>query len=111
MKLAAAVLGSILFGWALVASAEARHRAAGTATVEYRVVTVEVQPPVDPAFEVETPTSDALVDWRELDRQTDCLWTLLQREQVAITFEIVMAAGVWTDALGGACHVIGEDDE
>jgi hypothetical protein len=102
------VLGLLLFGWALVAAAEARLEPPKPALVRTEVVvrTVEVEP-----VEVETPIADGLLDWVELERQTDCLWELLQREQVEITFEVVIAAGVWTDALGGACLVIGEDDE
>jgi hypothetical protein len=61
--------------------------------------------------DVETPYADSLVDWVELDRQTDCLWTLLQDAGVDLTLEVVLAAGTWSDALGGACLMIGEDDE
>jgi len=32
-------------------------------------------------------------------------------QQLELTFEMVWAAGEVTDALGGACFVIGEDDE
>lgn len=59
----------------------------------------------------ETPLLDSLVDWDEVDRQTDCLWVFLQESGVELTLESVWAAGEWTDALGGACAVIGEDDE
>jgi hypothetical protein len=83
-----------------------------TQTVHYetvdRVIIVEVAA-VQPIEA--TPYADSLVDWDELDRQTDCLWQLLQTSGVEITLETVLAAGVWTDALGGACKVIGEDDE
>jgi hypothetical protein len=106
-RLALGVLGLLLFGWALVAAAEARVEPPKPALVytEVLVRTVEVEP-----VEVETPIADALVDWVEFERQTDCLWTLLQEAGVDITFEIVVAAGTWTDALGGACLVIGVDD-
>ena len=106
MRVAAAVLGLTLFGWALVVSADARHEGS-EGEVRYRLV--EVQP--DPVEDVPTPFADGLVDWVQVEADTDCLWELLQREQVDITFENVWAAGVWTDALGGACRVIGEDDE
>lgn len=108
MRLFGFCVAACAFGWALLAAAETRTQALGT-QVEYRVITVEVVQPPEPW--VETPLADALIDWHEHDRQTDCLWKLLQREQVEITFEVVMAAGVWTDALGGACRAIGEDDE
>jgi hypothetical protein len=97
----------MVFGWALVAAADSRHEPAA-ATVEYRTVTVQVEP--DDEW-VDTPFADALVDWVQVDSDTDCLWVLLQREQVELTFENVWAAGVWSDALGGACLLIGEDDE
>jgi hypothetical protein len=76
---------------------------------EVRVVTVEVDRP-EPEWE-DTPILDGLVDWVEQDRQDECLWRFLQASGVELTLETVMAAGVWTDALGGACRVIGEDDE
>lgn len=71
------------------------------------VVTVEVQREPLP-----TPIADSLVDWEELERQTDCLWVYLQAHfGHDITLDRVLAAGYWTDELGGACAVIGEDDE
>jgi hypothetical protein len=108
MRLVGLCVAACAFGWALLAAAETRTETPGTLVV-HRLVTVEVQPDAEP--NTPTPVADALVDWDEVDRQTDCLWVLLQREQVEITLEVVIAAGVWTDALGGACRVIGEDDE
>ena len=82
----------------------------------------DVQPQVivrevnrDYSVPVETPVIDALMDegWEaEMDRQSDCLYQFI-REHVLndITLEVVFAAGYWTDALGGACLVIGEDSE
>ena len=61
----------------------------------------------------ETPILDSLVkDFDEIDRQSDCLFEYL-RSHVGydITLERVIAAGLWTDSLGGACLVIGVDDE
>ena len=108
-RLACSVLGLTLFGWALVGAAESRSEPAAAPLIHTRVLvnTVEVERE-EP--EVPTPIADSLVDWVELERQTACLWTLLQEAGVDITLEIVVAAGVWTDALGGACLVIGEDD-
>lgn len=59
--------------------------------------------------EVETPYADSLIDWDEQDRQNDCLWKFLQDADVELTLDTVIAAGDWTDALGGACAAIGED--
>ena len=67
-------------------------------------VEVEVEPEPEP-----TPIADSLIDWDEQERQNLCLWTFLQESGVELTFENVIAAGDWTDALGGACAVIGED--
>jgi hypothetical protein len=77
-------------------------------TVETVLRVVEVEPAVEL---VATPLADGLVDWVEADRQTDCLWEFLQASGVEITLQTVMAAGTWTDALGGACLLIGEEDE
>jgi hypothetical protein len=107
VRLFAAVVGLSVFGWALVVAADARHDPlpfSGRAQVF--VQTVEV--PVEVG---ETPFADSLVDWPEIDRQTECLWEFLLQAGVELTLQTVLAAGDWTDALGGACLVIGEDDE
>ena len=110
MKAAVGTVTLMLFGWALVAAADTRHETVlpTSEVFVHRVVVVE---PSDEPEEIATPYADGLIDWVELDRQTDCLWELLQRTQVDVTYEVVVAAGVWTDALGGACRVIGEDDD
>ena len=102
----------LAFGWALVTAADARHDAKPP-VYETVVVTQTQHEPTEweKALEVSTPIADSLVDWQELERQTDCLWELLQDTGVEITLDVVLAAGTWTDALGGACFVIGEDDE
>jgi hypothetical protein len=107
VRVAGVVVGLMAFGWALVAAADSRQEPVqGMTWTETFVQTVAAGPDL-----VETPHADSLVDWDEVDRQTDCLWLLLQDAGVELTLEVVLAAGVWTDALGGACLVIGEDDE
>ena len=107
MKVAAAVVAVSVFGWALVAAADARH-----AQVQPVVITEVIVHTVAAAPElVDTPVIDAMVDLDEFERQSDCLWVFLQQSAVELSVEVVWAAGVWTDALGGACLVIGEDDE
>ena len=104
MKRAAVVSALLVWSWALVTAADARHAAK---PVNVRVVTVEVRPEPKP-----TPIADSLVDWDEHNRQTDCLWVILQDQfGHEITMERVTAAALWTHELGGACAVIGEDDE
>ena len=75
-----------------------------TVRVETIVRTVEVE------RTVETPFADSLVDWDEHERQSECLWVFLQDSGVELTLNTVIAAGDWTDALGGACYLIGEDE-
>ena len=107
MKIAAVACGLTVFGWALVAAADARHeQVQATVHTEVFVQTVQVEPVLP-----DTPLIDALVDLDEFERQSDCLWVFLQQFAVELNVEVVWAAGVWTDALGGACLVIGEDDE
>ena len=108
MKLFAAVLGLTLFGWSLVAAADARHDAA---PVEYRTITVQVEREREPNPVVPTPFADGLVDWDRVAEDEACMWELLQRRGVPLTFEVVWAAGVWADAQGGPCLMIGEDDD
>jgi len=91
------------FGWALVTAADARHEAKPEVV---RVVTVEVKPEPKP-----TPYADSLVDFDALERDTDCLWVILQDHfGYDITMERVTAAALWTHELGGACAAIGEDE-
>jgi hypothetical protein len=114
VKPVAVVVGLMLFGWALVTAADARHEQKPV-EVAYQVVTVGVEQQGDAwqeALDVKTPVIDALVDWDEVDRQTDCLWVFLTDHfGNDLTMDRVLAAAAWTDALGGACLVIGEDDE
>ena len=105
VRAAAAVVGLLVWSWALVAAADARHEAK-PAQVSYQVVRVETRPEPKP-----TPYADSLVDFDALERETDCLWVILQ-EQFGwdITMERVTAAALWTHELGGACHLIEEDE-
>lgn len=97
------------FGWAVVTAADARHEQVRPEVMNEVIVhRVEVDPVDEP--DVETPYADSLVDWDELERQTDCLWSMLQESGVDLTLEVVLAAGTWSDALGGACLMIGEDE-
>lgn len=104
MRLVGVVVALSLFGWALVTAADARHEAKPEIV---RVVTVEVERQPEP-----TPYADSLVDWEAHERDTDCLWVILQDHfGYEITMERVTAAALWTHELGGACAVIGEDNE
>jgi hypothetical protein len=58
-----------------------------------------------------TPVIDSMIDWDEVDRQNDCLWLYLKELGWDITLENVMLVGDWADANGGACLLIGEDNE
>ncbi len=61
---------------------------------------------------VDTPILDSLVDWDELEKETDCLWEFLQLNVGHdITLDAVLAAGYWTDILGGACKVMEDMNE
>ena len=97
----------LAFGWALVTAADARH-AALPPQVQYEVVLVEQEVERVPQ---PTPIADSLVDFEEVERQTDCLWVLLEEHfGYDITMERVTAAALWTHELGGACAVIGENN-
>lgn len=60
---------------------------------------------------LDTPLLDSITDVDEAERQGECLWVWMRDQQVELTLESVLAAGYWTDTLGGACYLIGEDDE
>ena len=103
MRLIAAVIGLIVFGWALLAAAESRVEPVTVSQPDVIVRTVVVEP------ETVTPFADSLIDWDEQERQSDCLWTFMQDSELELTLEMVWAAGEVADALGGACYLIGED--
>jgi hypothetical protein len=105
VRLFGAVIGLVLFGWALLAAAESRIEPVTVPQPQVIIRTVEVTP------ETETPFADSLIDWDEQERQSDCLWTFMQDSELELTLEMVWAAGEVADALGGACYLIGEDDE
>ncbi|HEY7824183.1 MAG TPA: hypothetical protein VIG24_15180 [Acidimicrobiia bacterium] len=104
MRLIAAVIALIVFGWALLAAAESRVEPVTVSQPDVIVRTVVVEP------ETVTPFADSLIDWDEQERQSDCLWTFMQDSELELTLEMVWAAGEVADALGGACYLIGEDE-
>ncbi|HEY7824497.1 MAG TPA: hypothetical protein VIG24_16770 [Acidimicrobiia bacterium] len=61
--------------------------------------------------EVGTPVLDSFTDVEEAERQGMCLWEWMRERELEITLESVMVAGEWTDLNGGACLLIGEDDD
>jgi len=106
VRLVGSVLALIVFGWALVAAAESRQPGVER---EVRVIVVEREVAVE--LDDATSFADSLIDWDEVDRQDDCLWRFMQDHNLELTFDMVWAASEVTDALGGACFVIGEDYE
>jgi hypothetical protein len=104
LRLIAAVIGLIVFGWALLASAESREEPVTVSQPDVIIRTVVVEP------ETVTPFADSLIDWDEQERQSDCLWTFMQDSELELSLEMVWAAGEVADALGGACYLIGEDE-
>jgi len=114
VRLVAAVAVLIVFGWAVLVAAEGRYEALPAEVVHVAVVYEQPLAPSawEVALAVETPLADALVDWDAVERESDCLFEFLRQHfGWEITLERVLAAGAWTDELGGACAVIGEDDE
>jgi hypothetical protein len=104
-RLTVALTVGLLLGWAT-----------GPVRVVVERETVVVVAPVPEnswrdALLWETPIADALVDWDEVDRQTDCLWELLQSADVEITLEVVLAFGTWADAQGGPCLLTEREDD
>lgn len=77
-------------------------------TTEYQTIvrTVEVKPKWKP-----TPVLDSLIDVEEEDRQGHCLWYYMRENNIEITLWNVIVSGDYADMMGGACYLIGEDDE
>ena len=94
--------------WAAVGGTVAWHMLPPDSQVHYQTV-IQQAPPVE-RIPSDTPYADSLVDFDEVERDTDCLWVIL-REQFGwdITMERVTAAALWTYELGGACAVLEGD--
>jgi hypothetical protein len=104
-KVLSVTFGLIFIGWGLVHSEQSRQEPPQT---HYQVVvqTVEVEVPSG-----QTPVIDSMIDWEKQDKENECLWNFMQEFELEITFDMVWAAGKVTDALGGACLVMGDNDE
>jgi hypothetical protein len=98
-RAAAGFVVGLAFGW---------H--ATVPTVHQELVTeVRTVPAIMPAMAGEpapNPDVDLLIDWDEVDRQTECLWRFLQQHRIEITLANVITAGDWTDMHGGACAMM-----
>ena len=83
-----------------------------TIVTEYETFVREVEVQLE---RVDTPAAtsrvDSKIDWDEVERQSDCLWKFIQQNDIEITLENVLTLGDYSDMMGGACLLIGEDDE
>ena len=61
--------------------------------------------------EIVPPSDTTSASVREAERQGVCLWYFMKEKGLEITLENVLVSGEWTDINGGACFLIGEDDE
>jgi len=75
------------------------------------VRTVEVEREREPWPEPEQPDHMTDDEWAEFERQSECLWNLMRERGMEITLETVTAADVWAEHNGGACHLLGDNDE
>jgi hypothetical protein len=91
----------ILVGVGLVAGSWFGTPSTGVTVTVPETVVVEVRPAPEP-----TPIVDRLVDWEQVDRDSDCLWDFLQQHRIEITLANVITAGDWTDMHGGACAMM-----
>lgn len=67
-----------------------------------QTVEVEVEKPYEPLPRGEHRT-DSEIDWDEVDRKTDCIWDILQTDEIDITLENVLTVGDWVDINPKAC--------
>ena len=103
------------FGAAVVATAAAAAWPEPVNNYHIEVVERYVSPTWSEVESVGTPVIDSMIEeewFEESQRQSDCLFDYLRMHVgYEITVERVLAAGLWTDSLGGACLVMGVDDE
>lgn len=79
-------------------------------TVQYQTIVREIEVKPQPA---ETPVIDSMIsdeEWVEIERQSLCLYNYLKDNQIEITLHNVWHVGEYTDIMGGACYLTGEDD-
>ena len=86
----------------------APREVAGATQYQTVVKTVHVEQDVELNETIERSDS---VSVREAERQGMCLWHFMREQGLEITLENVIVSGEWTDINGGACFLIGEDDE
>jgi hypothetical protein len=103
--------GSVRGAVAVLLSLLTLHPVAQQVTV-YETVVWRAQVDLTPAA---TPIIDSLItreEWEAIDAESLCLYHfLVDHFGWEITLDRVLAGGAWTDELGGACALIGEDDE
>ncbi len=61
--------------------------------------------------QVDTPIADSLVDWDSFDLENECLWAFLLLQEIELTMNNIVTTGDWADMNGGACALMGGDDE
>lgn len=83
----------------------APREVAGTTRYETFTETIYIEKEID---EPPTQSSQSI---QESERQGFCLWEFMRQRDIDITLHNVIVSGEWTDIRGGACYLIGEDDE
>lgn len=75
---------------------------------EYETIVHRVK--IEPEWE-NTPVLDSMIDWEYYEEQSQCLWYYMQEHEIEISLWNVLVAGDYTDMMGGACSLIGENNE
>jgi len=102
----AVALAGLSCGWALATVMQEEP----APQVHYQVVVRTVEVDVEPQPEPE-PLTEVSLDADEYERETECLWEFMQKHELDMDVGMVWAATEATRMFGGACYLMGDEDE
>lgn len=105
VRYVAVVLAGMSAGFVLATVTQEQPVPQTAHQVIVRTVHVEVEPEPEPAA-VEAP-----MDVDAYERETECLWEFIQKHELDMDVGMVWAATEATRQFGGACYLMGDEDE
>jgi len=106
LRMVAVGLAGVTAGWTLATVMQDEPVAQTDHQVIVRTVEVEVEVEVEPE-----PAAEVSLSADEYERETECLWEFMQKHDLEMSPGMVLAATESTRMFGGACYLMGDDDE
>ena len=108
VRTVAVAAAGLVAGWALATVTQEEPAAQTAHQVIVRTVEVEVEREPEPEPE---PLAEVGMSVEEYERETECLWEFMQKHDLEMSPGMVLAATESTRMFGGACYLMGDDDE